>query len=954
VSLKHKRSKITTMQGFKRSQSGMASVVIVSVLTVVITLIVIGFARIMNRTILNSANRQQSAAANYAAQSALNDLADYIKKYPQTSATTCGGGASTGSLIGTQTDKGPFYSDAQLNNNATNTRYTCLLVNPVPTDLLQDPVDPGKSWVIKASTQYPASKMLLSWESADAATAYPPALNKFYDTTSWRSSGYQSLLRVTFYPIPTSESIAAAQASAKTIFLYPQASSGPAPQKNFNTDLTDGSILPVNCTKSLPASYSGTAKFACNLILTNLLDTPQFNYMYVRVTSVYDRARVDIQEDDLNNDQMQFIKSQAVVDATAVAGSVAKRLQGRVDISKNANGLTMNIDPSKDEIPEFGARSADTLCKRLEVTPLNNITIDGTFNVPLCSQSLTPPPAPIVTATPATGISYSSATLNGTVNPNNSPGFSFGITSCFFQYSTDLSYGQSASCSSLPGPGSAPVAVSAAAGSMPPNTTIHFRLCATNQYSSSPVCSGDMSFKTLNPPPPTPKVGSADPHGGYAYVNGTVNPNGWPVTQCYFEYGTSSTLSSSSTKSCDSLPGSGSSAVGVTTTLPGLSANTTYYYRLCAKNDYNAVVCDPASLTGGGMPSFTTPNAPPVTINISNWSVATTTYSYHISVTDNGDGAGLWYCATYRNGSWLVTDYLSGSSADVAHASAAVPGDTYKADCYAIDGANGQSTASVQGAVDIIISSPTTSYNTEYTRTYGTTVSPAEPNDCRDGLHNYAVCFTIEAYQEGYSDPTVAHKAITKCNVSPSLGDIGNSAGTPHWSSPGHWINLQLGWNQSPIPSTTYPTDQYFNMPHDGTTVTITCYGTGGFSNSANVNFDPTGRGRGNVNWQYCASPVRQQQGQYYSDMISNNCTDVSGGGAGGGGGGGGGTQTCTYGGSVSVPPGCSTCWDGSTAIDLAHCPTQPICKTACGVYNYEPDKNKIAWRSWWWNHLTV
>jgi Tfp pilus assembly protein PilX len=69
--------------GAAHGQQGMASIVVVSVLVIILTLISIGFARLVSRTVTNSANRQFSASATYAAQSAINDVAGYLKQYVQ-------------------------------------------------------------------------------------------------------------------------------------------------------------------------------------------------------------------------------------------------------------------------------------------------------------------------------------------------------------------------------------------------------------------------------------------------------------------------------------------------------------------------------------------------------------------------------------------------------------------------------------------------------------------------------------------------------------------------------------------------------------------------------------------------------------------------------------------------------------------------------------------------------
>jgi hypothetical protein len=67
-----------------------------------------------------------------------------------------------------------------------------------------------------------------------------------------------------------------------------------------------------------------------------------------------------------------------------------------------------------------------------------------------------------------------------------------------------------------------------------------------------------------------------------ASIAGTVNPNGSNVTDCHVEYGT--TTSYGAQVACAALPGSGTSAAAVSATLSGLTAGTTYHYRVVATN----------------------------------------------------------------------------------------------------------------------------------------------------------------------------------------------------------------------------------------------------------------------------------------------------------------------------------------------------------------------------------
>ena len=67
-----------------------------------------------------------------------------------------------------------------------------------------------------------------------------------------------------------------------------------------------------------------------------------------------------------------------------------------------------------------------------------------------------------------------------------------------------------------------------------------------------------------------------------ATLNGTVNPEGSNVTSCTIEYGT--TTSYGSSVPCSPSPGSGTSAVSVSAAVTGLTASTTYDYRVVAEN----------------------------------------------------------------------------------------------------------------------------------------------------------------------------------------------------------------------------------------------------------------------------------------------------------------------------------------------------------------------------------
>jgi Tfp pilus assembly protein PilX len=430
--------------GFARRQAvtaqdsrGMASIVIVTVLVVIMTMISIGFARIMNRSIINSANRQASSAATYAAQSAINDVSSFVKLAGNGNAYSdkCNG---PGSLIGDSTTKGPFYYDSNLSGDTSkSTHYTCLLLNQTPTSLQYQQIASNKSRVVKATTSAfkgSVNKYMVSWQSSSGqVSGFPASSSRLFDETTWgdASHNYVPVLRVTLYPVPESGDLTNVQARSKTVFLYPQHSVGNVKSLSYDA-IVDGSLIPVGCVdKNAGESatvgsgdFSGTADYNCNVIFSNLVnalkpDADKIDYFYLRITPIYGAADVQIKANDMWDQSLQFVGVQAVVDATATAGSVAKRLQARVDISSvtAVNNEQDNISSANDSIPEAALRTASAICKRIIQTQsvYSYVTFDQPANVCHDTTSVdTKDPSMIFSISgqdwPLNGSSYSSLT----------------------------------------------------------------------------------------------------------------------------------------------------------------------------------------------------------------------------------------------------------------------------------------------------------------------------------------------------------------------------------------------------------------------------------------------------------------------------------------------------------------------------------------------------------------
>lgn len=364
----------------KNNEHGLASIVVVGVLIVLLTVISLGFARIMQRTAQNSLNDQTAAAATYAAQSGINDLATYIRANPTVKAVNCK------DLIGTASSKGPFYNSSNLSGDR-NSEYTCILLNQRPDSLYYQQIPVLESKVVKMttdSTTGSVDKILISWQATDRTKKVPaPSSSTLPDVTTWNTANYVPMLRVTLYPVTTTGSVSSIQGASRTMFLSPRAgSSGASDTINYSA-ITEGGIQAVACSNDLDdpsddpsfladndvTDFTDLANMDCNLAITGLANISNIDYFYIRALPIYSNADFELRAKDIDDRTVKFKGVQAVLDVTARVGPASKRLQARVDIGSNpANGTdplvpSPNVGPD-DTIPEHALRTANAACKR--------------------------------------------------------------------------------------------------------------------------------------------------------------------------------------------------------------------------------------------------------------------------------------------------------------------------------------------------------------------------------------------------------------------------------------------------------------------------------------------------------------------------------------------------------------------------------------------------------------
>jgi hypothetical protein len=181
--------------------------------------------------------------------------------------------------------------------------------------------------------------------------------------------------------------------------------------------------------------------------------------------------------------------------------------------------------------------------------------------------------APLATTGDASAVERTSATLNGTVDPNLT------LTTYQFEYGTTTDYGSNTPPAEA-GTGDDPMPVEAAISGLNPDTTYHFRLVATNPNGTS--TGADATFHTpANPRAPgVARTGTAQTGPDSAIVRSTIDPNGAETTY-RFEYGRTRSFGS---RTPERELAAGETGQDVTETIAGLQPFRRYYFLLAATN----------------------------------------------------------------------------------------------------------------------------------------------------------------------------------------------------------------------------------------------------------------------------------------------------------------------------------------------------------------------------------
>jgi hypothetical protein len=324
--------------------------------------------------------------------------------------------------------------------------------------------------------------------------------------------------------------------------------SGPKPPvADIKANNSDG---PISITYNTSATLTWTSKrtASCNVTPGNLTGTDN---------------TTGVSTGNLTNNKTYTLTcighdGSTVTDSVRVnVGSAPVTLHPTADIKANGSDSTITIQSGSSAQISWSSTNAVSC----NVSPINGSGISGgqssgaltgtqTFTVNCSSatgetasdsvtvnvQTVTNNcPAPTVTTSAATNVTQTSATLNGTVNPNGNP------ATVTFSYGTSQTMGIFTSTQTVSG--NSPVTISASISNLQPNTTYYFRISASNTCGGGTANGSVLTFTTTdngNSPTADIKANGQDGVVTVAYNSAaqitwnsqftsscTVSPTGW-------------------------------------------------------------------------------------------------------------------------------------------------------------------------------------------------------------------------------------------------------------------------------------------------------------------------------------------------------------------------------------------------------------------------------------------
>lgn len=371
----------------KDNQRGMASIAIAMVIMILITLLVTSVALVTRREQRRSLDRQLNTQAFNAIEAGISDAKAALSgENPiiDDDITNCEGTES-------------FISKAHLGSAnseiGSNITYSCVLINKTKVTNYQktvaNPADGAFIVPIDADSGH-INKIRVSWQEKSGG-------NSFTSDYKLSSTIASPVLRTVLLPNYNGKSKTELTKLSHTMFLFPKGNTtagsaggtsfigdvAPVPvnQADSDADSRQGQFVSGNCNTSNVGNNSVSGKraeYSCSVDI----QVGGASKYYLVIQPLYKSASVDITAFDSSDNTLTLLNGQAIIDVTARAGDVIKRVQARIP-SGESNELNKGVIP----YPGAAVATVNSLCKVWTHTGLGSTAV---LDTSLASNCATP------------------------------------------------------------------------------------------------------------------------------------------------------------------------------------------------------------------------------------------------------------------------------------------------------------------------------------------------------------------------------------------------------------------------------------------------------------------------------------------------------------------------------------------------------------------------------------
>lgn len=350
----------------QRDQRGLVSIVVTMIMMVIMSLIVIGFARISRRELRQGLDRQLVSQANYAAETGINDAQSYLRgggTLTGTAATVCNSYANNpGGLPPGKTE--------QVGSATVTT--SCVLVDSTTQELVYDNVGTDSEVVfpLRSADNAAINRIFISWEGGgggnfDSSTCQGNSVqleNGLVAGTPGSWTCPVGGLKFDVLPINSSGDV------RRSVLLDGNVGGITMPRPNASVprvSISNGMQYTAGCA-------AARTPRSCSIYF----EVSGRSEYYVRIRPIYRSADLYVQarrgDGSTVNNIVNLTGAQALIDSTGRASDVLKRLVVRVPTCPS--GLECGKRPASSGT---ALQLAETLCKRYGVIPPSTINVES-------------------------------------------------------------------------------------------------------------------------------------------------------------------------------------------------------------------------------------------------------------------------------------------------------------------------------------------------------------------------------------------------------------------------------------------------------------------------------------------------------------------------------------------------------------------------------------------------